>query len=65
MNVFINGQQEEIQPCTISGLVEVKELQAGSLVVELNRKIIKQTQWPDVQLQDGDQLELLSFVGGG
>jgi sulfur carrier protein len=34
-------------------------------VVELNQQIIKQEQWPDIQLKAGDRLELLSFVGGG
>ena len=65
MEIFINGELEEIEQSTISQLVEKKQLQVGSLVVELNRKIIKQTQWEEVHLQDGDKLELLSFVGGG
>ncbi|MFT5697323.1 MAG: sulfur carrier protein [Desulforhopalus sp.] len=65
MKILINGQQEEIEQWTINQLVENRQLQAGSLVVELNREIIKQTEWKDVQLKDGDQLELLSFVGGG
>lgn len=65
MKIWINGQREEIGPWTIDRLVADKELQAGSLVVELNREIIKQNQWQEVYLQDGDKLELLSFVGGG
>ena len=42
-----------------------KGLAPGALVVELNQQIIKQEQWPEIQLKAGDRLELLSFVGGG
>lgn len=65
MKILINGRREEIGPWTIDQLVANKELQAGSLVVELNREIIQQRQWHEVYLQEGDTLELLSFVGGG
>ncbi len=65
MNVFINGKEETIEPGTIENLVTGKRLEPASLVVELNRKIIKQSQWSAVEIQEGDRLELLSFVGGG
>lgn len=65
MNILVNGRKETIDPCTIAELVSVKRLPAGSLVVEHNRQIIKQAQWSEVHLKEDDQLELLSFVGGG
>ncbi|TKB12345.1 sulfur carrier protein ThiS [Desulforhopalus sp. IMCC35007] len=65
MEIYINGKPEETGPSNIHQLVDKKGLKADSLVVELNRQIIKQTQWHEVHLQDGDRLELLSFVGGG
>jgi len=65
MDIFINGMQETTFARTIAELVTHKGLAAGSLVVELNQRIIKQDQWPDTRLQAGDRLELLNFVGGG
>lgn len=65
MKVTVNGQEESIEPCTVEAFVTAKGLPSDSLVVELNREIIKQPQWSGVQLQEGDSLELLSFVGGG
>ncbi|MBM9535817.1 sulfur carrier protein ThiS [Desulfobulbus alkaliphilus] len=65
MELIINGEQQNIPVGTITELVEYKRLEAQSLVVELNRAIIKQEQWASVQLKPGDRLELLSFVGGG
>ncbi len=65
MHLFINGERETGPPCTLAELVARKGLYPEALVVELNQTIIKQQQWPNVMLQEGDRIELLSFVGGG
>jgi sulfur carrier protein len=65
MNVFINGRPEAITPCSLAELVRQRDLPGESLVVELNMAILKQSEWPATILQEGDRLELLSFVGGG
>lgn len=65
MNIRVNGKVETVDPCTIADLVKAKGLPAQSLVVEYNREIVKQAQWTEVSLEEDDQLELLSFVGGG
>jgi sulfur carrier protein len=65
MNIFVNGNKEHIEPCTLAELIARKKLDAGALVIELNQQIIKQEFWPTTELQDGDRLEMLSFVGGG
>jgi thiamine biosynthesis protein ThiS len=65
MELFINGQKETIGLCTIDELVQQRGFKAESLIVELNRNIIKQAQWPETHLQENDEVELLSFVGGG
>lgn len=65
MDIFVNGKPECIEPCTLAQFIALKKLDAGALVVELNRQIIKQEFWPTTELQDEDRLEMLSFVGGG
>lgn len=65
MNIFVNGKPECIEPCTLAQFIALKALDAGALVVELNQQIIKQEFWPATELQEGDLLEMLSFVGGG
>jgi sulfur carrier protein len=65
MEIVVNGEREDSEPGTIADLVMRRGLDAGALVVELNRAIVKQEQWPTIRLQAGDRLELLSFVGGG
>lgn len=65
MKIIVNGKDEKLEPCTIEELVTVKGVAKGALVVEHNRQIVPQDRWKDIDLKDGDQLELLSFVGGG
>lgn len=65
IEIQINGKKERLKECTIASLVNDKQLTASSLVVEYNKKIIKQDAWNEVTLQGGDVVELLNFVGGG
>jgi thiamine biosynthesis protein ThiS len=65
IEVRVNGTDERMKGGTIKDLVAAKELPPASLVVEYNGRIVKQADWSDVQLGQGDVLELLNFVGGG
>ena len=37
----------------------------NTIVVELNNLIINSTKWEKVELKEGDNLEIVSIVGGG
>ncbi len=37
----------------------------NTIVVELNNLIINSKKWENVKLKDGDNLEIVSIVGGG
>ena len=65
MTIVINGDQQETRAANILELVTMLGLQPGSLVVEHNKQIVRQERWEDTELNDGDVLELLNFVGGG
>ncbi len=65
MEIVVNGEREIVAPGTIADLVAARGLDPAGLVVERNRAIVKQEQWPVTRLQAGDRLELLNFVGGG
>jgi len=65
MDIFVNGERETSQPCSIAELVARKGLLTDGLVVELNQRIVKHEQWQAVRLKENDAIELLSFVGGG
>jgi thiamine biosynthesis protein ThiS len=35
------------------------------VAVELNRDLVPRDRWPSTQLENGDKLEIVHFVGGG
>lgn len=66
MLLWINGKKKECpEPINIVQLLTHLELPADRVVVELNREIVTSDHHVDIQLQDGDTLELIQFVGGG
>jgi thiamine biosynthesis protein ThiS len=65
MNISVNGKIEAIAAGNIAAYVRDKGLEPKTLVVEHNGQVIVSEHWTDTPLCEGDQLELLSFVGGG
>ena len=66
MTIQVNGQAREIpEDLTVSHLLETLKVAPERVVVELNLTILKRAQHPRTVLQEGDQVELVQFVGGG
>ncbi|TVP56299.1 MAG: sulfur carrier protein ThiS [Gemmatimonadales bacterium] len=66
MTLVVNGDERELpQGLTVAGLLEALELVPGTVVVERNREIVPREAHAEVTLAEGDQLELVHFVGGG
>lgn len=65
MKITVNGNSEEILPCSIRAFIRQKGLAMDGLVVEYNYRIVKKDEWDAIELRENDQLEILSFVGGG
>jgi len=66
MTVQINGEAREFSsPLSLASLLEQMGLKADRVAVELNRNIVPRDQWAATGLNEGDQLEIVHFVGGG
>jgi len=65
MNLIINGETRAVTAESLSALVEQLGMKADRVAIELNREIVPRDQWPQTPLKDGDQLEVVHFVGGG
>lgn len=64
--IRINGKETEITSAmTIAGLVKQKGLSPAKIVVEYNRNIVDRKDWDSFVLRDNDEVEIVSFVGGG
>ena len=65
MKLIINGQEQTFASATLAQLIEQLGMKQDRVAVELNRNIIPRDQWPETNLAEGDQLEIVHFVGGG
>lgn len=66
MEIILNGEPYEIdQPLTVVALLERLDIDSRRVAVEHNLTIIKRHRFPDVIIGDGDQIEIVNFVGGG
>lgn len=66
MKIFCNGEAQELAPGTrVADYLSQLGLEASSVVVECDGKILSREEYARHALQDGSVLELIRFVGGG
>ena len=66
MQITLNGEPFDIeQPLSVVALLEQLDIDARRVAVEHNLAIIKRHRFADVIVNDGDQVEIVNFVGGG
>lgn len=65
INLTINGQAQSCDTDTIDALLHHLNLAQSQVAVELNGRIVPRDDFRNRSLQDGDQLEIVRFVGGG
>lgn len=66
MKLTVNGDPMDLpEGMTAAGLLDQLKLNPGLVVVELNLEILKRDDLVKAALNEGDQVEIVHFVGGG
>lgn len=66
MNITVNGQNVCLDhPSTVSDLIDRFEMADRPCAVEVNRDLVPKQQHTSHTLSDGDQVEIVTLVGGG
>jgi thiazole synthase len=66
LKLIVNGETRSLTgPATLLDLLADLQLDPQMVVVEHNREIVRRTRLGETRLKDGDQVELVHFVGGG
>ncbi len=66
MKLLVNGENKEFpEGLSLEGLIQSLGVRKETVVAEVNRKIVQAGQRDGWKLADGDQVELIQFVGGG
>lgn len=62
----INGENKSVpQGISILKLLEIYKLNKDRVVIELNKKILIKQSYENITLKENDELEIVTFVGGG
>lgn len=66
MKIVINGEERHVlEGLTILELLVELRIQKERVAVELNLDIVPKSRFAETVLNDGDRVEIVSFVGGG
>jgi len=66
MRLTVNGETREAPDrATLADLLASLGIDGRRVAVEHNREIAPKSLWSQIVLAEGDQLEIVQFVGGG
>jgi thiamine biosynthesis protein ThiS len=65
MDIKVNGQARDVPTgTTLRQLVQQFNLVPEKVAIELNRRLVRSDRY-DQMLNEGDEVEIVTFVGGG
>ena len=65
MNITVNGEAATLDPLSVRDYLLQLGIDPRRVAVELNRDILPKAEYPGTVLKEGDNLEIVHFVGGG
>ena len=66
MKVFVNGDEKDFgEGISLSDLIAELDLPVARIAIELNREVVRRSEWGGTMLKDDDRIEIVHFVGGG
>ena len=64
--ILLNGKDYElVANCTLLALIVHLGIAHKAMAIAINTQVIKKPLWESYVLQNGDEVEILDFVGGG
>ena len=66
MHIIVNGERREIEGnITVSVLLEKLGVDVRKAAVERNRAIVPKSLHAATEVAEGDEIEIVAFIGGG
>jgi thiamine biosynthesis protein ThiS len=66
LRVYLNGESKDVrESLTLADLVADLDLPAVRIAIELNRTVVRRSDWSQTTLSENDRIEVVHFVGGG
>jgi thiamine biosynthesis protein ThiS len=66
LRIRLNGEPREFElPLSVSALLERLAIDPRRVAVEHNLVVVKRARYDETIVNDGDEVEIVNFVGGG
>jgi thiamine biosynthesis protein ThiS len=66
VKITLNGDPLELAgPLTVADLLAHLEIDSRRVAVEHNMDVVKRARFASTEVKDGDEVEIVNFVGGG
>ena len=66
MHIQVNGESRRVREQTnVTGLLQDLQLNVERVAVEINLEILDRGDFDARMLEEGDRIEIMSFIGGG
>jgi len=66
LTITLNGDRHEVAgPLTVTELLSQLDIDARRVAVEHNLVVLKRISFDQTVVREGDQIEIVNFVGGG
>ncbi|MDD5862736.1 MAG: sulfur carrier protein ThiS [Prevotella sp.] len=65
--IIVNDEKQEVNlPLTLAELIKLnKVFQPEMVTVQVNEEFVEREDWEKTNIQDGDRVDFLYFMGGG
>ena len=65
MKIVLNGENRDIESLSVEALLVELNLLNKKLAIEHNKRIIPRDMYNSTILSEGDNIEIVHFIGGG
>lgn len=67
MNITLNNSQEVIdkETLTVAELLQIKNFTFKLLIIKINGKVVKQQEYENAEITEGDDVIVLHLISGG
>ncbi len=66
MNLILNGESREVPSgLNLDEVLRHLSLPTQRIAVEVNRMVVRRSEWINTEINEKDQIEIVHFVGGG
>jgi len=67
MDIILNNNKEhfEVENLSVDELLKVKKFTFKMLIVKINGKVVKQPEYYNTYIKDGDNVTVLHLISGG